>query len=78
MSPLELSKSTMILRHRTGPLDTRSWAIREEDYLNKLDSRSPVQIAEVLRDLEKLCADRLLIPAEAQILKRAKHFMLRA
>lgn len=65
-----------ILRERNVDLNTQTWNRRYRAYVEKIQTGSPFEIAEVLRDLNLLKAYKTLSFGEKKMLDNAKRLLI--
>lgn len=65
-----------ILRDRNFKIDTQTWNRRFREYSQKIETGSVFEIAEVLRDLSVLSADKELSFGEKKMLDKAKSLLV--
>ncbi len=66
-----------ILRSRPSRLSNQTWNRRYRDYMDKIKTGSPFQVAEVLRDLTLLKAEKDLSFGERKMLDTAKNLLIK-
>jgi len=66
-----------ILRSRPLRLSNQTWNRRYRDYMDKIKTGSPFQVAEVLRDLTLLKAEKDLSFGERKMLDTAKNLLIK-
>jgi CarD family transcriptional regulator len=66
-----------ILRHRPTRLNSQTWNRRYRDYMDKIKTGSPFRVAEVLRDLTLLKAEKDLSFGERKMLDTAKNLLIK-
>lgn len=71
-----VDKVYTILRDRDFTVDTQTWNRRHREYLQKLNTGSVFEIAEVFRDLSVLGADKELSYGEKQMLESAQALLV--
>ncbi len=65
-----------ILKCRDFKIDTQTWNRRFREYSQKINTGSPFEIAEVLRDLSVLSADKELSFGEKKMLDTAQNLLV--
>lgn len=65
-----------ILKSRDVPRDTQTWNRRYREYMEMLNSGSPVEVAKVLRDLSRLRTDKELSFGERRLLEQARGLLV--
>lgn len=65
-----------ILKDRNFKVDTQTWNRRFREYSQKIETGSVFEIAEVLRDLSVLSADKELSFGEKKMLDKAKNLLV--
>ncbi|MGA7576934.1 MAG: CarD family transcriptional regulator [Desulfobaccales bacterium] len=66
-----------ILSSRPTRLNNQTWNRRYRDYMDKIKTGSPFQVAEVLRDLTLLKAEKDLSFGERKMLDTAKNLLIK-
>lgn len=66
-----------ILRSRPGRINNQTWNRRYRDYMDKIKTGSPFRVAEVLRDLTLLKAEKDLSFGERKMLDTAKNLLIK-
>jgi CarD family transcriptional regulator len=66
-----------ILRSRPSRLNNQTWNRRYRDYMDKIKTGSPFQVAEVLRDLTLLKAEKDLSFGERKMLDTARNLLIK-
>jgi CarD family transcriptional regulator len=66
-----------ILSSRPSRLNNQTWNRRYRDYMDKIKTGSPFQVAEVLRDLTLLKAEKDLSFGERKMLDTAKNLLIK-
>jgi CarD family transcriptional regulator len=66
-----------ILRSRPSRLSNQTWNRRYRDYMDKIKTGSPFQVAEVLRDLTLLKSEKDLSFGERKMLDTAKNLLIK-
>jgi len=74
---LEIPKVIQILKDRDVEVDTQTWNRRYREYMEKINTGSIYEIAEVLRDLYLLRAEKELSFGERKILDTAKNLLVK-
>lgn len=74
---LEIPKVIQILKDRDVAIDTQTWNRRYREYMDKINTGSIYEIAEVLRDLHLLKAEKELSFGERKIMDMAKNLLVR-
>ncbi|MFZ4403100.1 MAG: CarD family transcriptional regulator [Pseudobdellovibrionaceae bacterium] len=77
ISKTEASKVVMILKEKDVKVDTQTWNRRYREYMEKIKTGSVFEIAEVLRDLFLLKADKELSFGERKMLDNARALLLK-
>lgn len=65
-----------ILRTRDVPTDNQTWNRRYRDYMNKISTGDPLEVAKVLRDLALLKADKPLSFGERKMFDQARNLLV--
>jgi len=73
----EVPKVLHILRERDVMVDNQTWNRRYREYMDKINTGSIFEIAEVLRDLHLLKAEKELSFGERKIMDMAKTLLVR-
>ena len=74
---LEIPKVLKILRDRDVEIDNQTWNRRYREYMEKINTGSIFEIAEVLRDLYLLRTEKELSFGERKILDTAKNLLVK-
>lgn len=77
MSHAEVDKVFGVLREKEISVETTTWNRRYREYMEKIKSGEPKQIAEVLRDLFLLKNDKDLSFGERKMLDTAKSLLVK-
>ena len=72
----QVSKVYEVLKDRDVPTDNQTWNRRYREYLNKLQSGDPVEVAKVLRDLALLRAQKNLSFGERKMYDQASSLLI--
>ncbi len=73
----EIPKVLQILKDRDVEIDQQTWNRRYREYMEKINTGSIFEIAEVLRDLYLLRAEKELSFGERKILDTAKNLLVK-
>ncbi len=73
----EVSKLYYILKERDITLDSQTWNRRYREYMDKLKSGSPFEVAEVYRDLLILKLEKDLSFGERKMLDTARNLLVK-
>jgi CarD family transcriptional regulator len=73
----EVSKVYSILKKRDIPADNQTWNRRYREYMEKIKTGSPYEVAEVYRDLWMLKSEKELSFGERKMLDTARSLLLR-
>ncbi len=73
----EVNKVYSILRKRDVPSDNQTWNRRYREYMDKIKTGSPYEVAEVYRDLWMLKSEKELSFGERKMLDTARSLLLR-
>jgi CarD family transcriptional regulator len=73
----EVSKVLQILKARDVEVDTQTWNRRYREYMEKINTGSIFEIAEVIRDLHLLKVEKELSFGERKILDMAKGLLIK-
>ena len=74
---LDVSKVIRILKNREVTIDNQTWNRRYREYMEKINTGSIYEIAEVLRDLHLLKAEKELSFGERKIMDMAKTLLVK-
>jgi len=74
---LDVSKVMHILKNREVTLDNQTWNRRYREYMEKINTGSIYEIAEVLRDLHLLRVEKELSFGERKIMDMAKTLLVK-
>ncbi len=74
---LEIPKVIQILKDRDVEIDNQTWNRRYREYMEKINTGSIYEIAEVLRDLHLLRTEKELSFGERKILDMAKNLLVK-
>ncbi len=74
---LDVSKVIHILKDRDVTIDNQTWNRRYREYMEKINTGSIYEIAEVLRDLHLLRAEKELSFGERKIMDVAKNLLVK-
>jgi len=74
---IDVSKVIQILKNRDITLDNQTWNRRYREYMEKINTGSIYEIAEVLRDLHLLKAEKELSFGERKIMDVAKNLLVK-
>jgi len=74
---IDVSKVIHILKDRDVTVDNQTWNRRYREYMEKINTGSIYEIAEVLRDLHLLKADKELSFGERKIMDTAKNLLVK-
>ena len=74
---LEIPKVLQILRDRDVEIDNQTWNRRYREYMEKINTGSIFEIAEVLRDLYLLRTEKELSFGERKIMDMAKNLLVK-
>jgi len=66
-----------ILQSKDGGSDSQTWNRRQREYMDKIKTGSPFEIAEVLRDLCLLRENKTLSSGERSILDKAQKLLVK-
>ncbi|MBI4817323.1 MAG: CarD family transcriptional regulator [Deltaproteobacteria bacterium] len=77
MSPEQVNDVFNVLRQKFLSVETTTWNRRYREYMEKIKSGEPKQIAEVLRDLYLLKNDKDLSFGERKMLDQAKSLLVK-
>ena len=74
---IEVPKVIHILKDRDVTIDNQTWNRRYREYMEKINTGSIYEIAEVLRDLHLLKAEKELSFGERKIMDMAKNLLVK-
>ncbi len=74
---IDVSKVIQILKERDVIIDNQTWNRRYREYMEKINTGSIYEIAEVLRDLHLLKAEKELSFGERKIMDMAKNLLVK-
>jgi CarD family transcriptional regulator len=74
---IEVPKVIHILKDRDVTIDNQTWNRRYREYMEKINTGSIYEIAEVLRDLHLLKAEKELSFGERKIMDTAKNLLVK-
>ena len=74
---LDVSKVIHILKNRDVIVDNQTWNRRYREYMDKINTGSIYEIAEVLRDLHLLKTEKELSFGERKIMDTAKNLLVK-
>jgi CarD family transcriptional regulator len=74
---IDVSKVIHILKDRDVTIDNQTWNRRYREYMEKINTGSIYEIAEVLRDLHLLKAEKELSFGERKIMDVAKNLLVK-
>jgi CarD family transcriptional regulator len=74
---IEVPKVIHILKDRAVTIDNQTWNRRYREYMEKINTGSIFEIAEVLRDLHLLKAEKELSFGERKIMDMAKNLLVK-
>jgi CarD family transcriptional regulator len=74
---IDVTKVIHILKNRDVTVDTQTWNRRYREYMEKINTGSIYEIAEVLRDLHLLKAEKELSFGERKIMDTAKNLLVK-
>ena len=77
ITEFQVPKVFDILKEKEAPLDNQTWNRRYREYMEKINTGSIYEIAEVLRDLHVLKSEKELSFGERKILDTAKNLLVR-
>ena len=72
----QIEKVYEILRDRDVPTDNQTWNRRYRDYMSKIKTGDPLEVAKVLRDLALLKADKPLSFGERKMFDQARSLLV--
>ena len=74
---IDVSKVIQILKDRDVTIDNQTWNRRYREYMEKINTGSIYEIAEVLRDLHLLKVEKELSFGERKIMDMAKNLLVK-
>lgn len=72
----QIDKVYEILKDRDVPTDNQTWNRRYRDYMSKIKTGDPLEVAKVLRDLALLKADKSLSFGERKMFDQARNLLV--
>ena len=66
-----------VLRDRDTPADKQTWNRRYREYMNKIKTGDPLEVAAVLRDLARLKSEKTLSFGERKMLDTARNLLVK-
>jgi CarD family transcriptional regulator len=72
----QIDKVYEILKDRDVPTDNQTWNRRYRDYMSKIKTGDPLEVAKVLRDLALLKADKPLSFGERKMFDQARGLLV--
>lgn len=72
----QIEKVYEILRDRDVPTDNQTWNRRYRDYMSKIKTGDPIEVAKVLRDLALLKGDKSLSFGERKMFDQARNLLV--
>ncbi len=72
----QIEKVYQILRDRDVPTDNQTWNRRYRDYMSKIKTGDPIEVAKVLRDLALLKGDKSLSFGERKMFDQARNLLV--
>lgn len=72
----QVTKVYEVLRDRDVPTDNQTWNRRYREYLNKIQTGDPIEVAKVLRDLALLRHDKNLSFGERKMFDQARSLLV--
>jgi len=72
----QVEKVYEVLRDRDVPADNQTWNRRYREYLNKIQTGDPIEVAKVLRDLALLRAGKHLSFGERKMFDQARNLLV--
>jgi CarD family transcriptional regulator len=76
ISTTQVDKVYEVLRDRDVPTDNQTWNRRYREYLNKIQTGDPIEVAKVLRDLALLRMDKNLSFGERKMYDQAHSLLV--
>ncbi len=76
ISSEQIDKVYEILHDRDVPTDNQTWNRRYRDYMSKIKTGDPLEVAKVLRDLALLKADKPLSFGERKMFDQARSLLV--
>lgn len=76
ISKEHVNKVFEILRDRDVPTDNQTWNRRYRDYMSKIKTGDPIEVAKVLRDLALLKGDKALSFGERKMFDQARTLLV--
>lgn len=72
----QIEKVFEILKDRDVPTDNQTWNRRYRDYMSKIKTGDPIEVAKVLRDLALLKGDKSLSFGERKMFDQARNLLV--
>ncbi|HNC96724.1 MAG TPA: CarD family transcriptional regulator [Myxococcota bacterium] len=72
----QIDKVYEILKNRDVPTDNQTWNRRYRDYMSKIKTGDPIEVAKVLRDLALLKGDKALSFGERKMFDQARNLLV--
>ena len=72
----QIDKVYEILKNRDVPTDNQTWNRRYRDYMSKIKTGDPIEVAKVLRDLALLKDDKALSFGERKMFDQARNLLV--
>lgn len=72
----QIDKVYQILKDRDVPTDNQTWNRRYRDYMSKIKTGDPIEVAKVLRDLALLKGDKSLSFGERKMFDQARNLLV--
>ena len=76
ISSKQVEKVYEVLKDRDVPADNQTWNRRYREYLNKIQTGDPIEVAKVLRDLALLRKDKNLSFGERKMYDQASSLLI--
>jgi CarD family transcriptional regulator len=76
ISTSHVEKVYDVLKDRDVPTDNQTWNRRYREYMNKIQTGDPIEVAKVLRDLALLKADKNLSFGEKKMFDQARSLLV--
>jgi CarD family transcriptional regulator len=76
MDPAQVEGIYEVLRDRDTPPDSQTWNRRYREYMNKIKTGDPIEVAKVLRDLAIMKMDKNLSFGEKKMYDQARGLLI--
>jgi CarD family transcriptional regulator len=76
IQPEQVDKVREILQDRNVPTDNQTWNRRYREYMSKIKTGDPIEVAKVLRDLALLKSEKALSFGERKMFDQARRLLV--